>query len=225
MKAWAISDTHGLHKTLKIPKGIDILIHAGDSTNHYDIVRNQVEFDDFFSWLQGLDIKYKVIIAGNHDAWATKKYNVDKLKDVGICYLEHNYCSINNKIIFGSPYTPTFNNWHFMKDRSKLGRYWDLVDHADIVVTHGPPKGILDLSYNTDEGLEYCGDNSLNKMIERIKPEYHIFGHIHSNKHLCYNAGIFQSNEFPSTKFINASCIIDGQSGEEVKYHGHIIEI
>jgi hypothetical protein len=46
-------------------------------------------------------------------------------------------------------YTPTFGyGWAFNKDRTKLDRIWrNIIDEdVDIVITHGPPKGILDLS-------------------------------------------------------------------------------
>ena len=36
MKTWAISDTHRQHRFLNIPDNIDLIIHAGDSTNYYD---------------------------------------------------------------------------------------------------------------------------------------------------------------------------------------------
>ena len=43
------------------------------------------------------------------------------------------------------------------------------------VITHGPPQGILD---QTGSGV-HAGDASLRKAIERVKPIFHAFGHIH----------------------------------------------
>jgi len=135
LKIWNISDTHAHHNLLEIPENIDMVIHSGDSTNYFDIVRNQPEFDLFIHWFAHLPVKYKILIAGNHDAWAMKKYNVDKVKDLGIIYLEHEYVEIENNLIFGSPYTPTFGNWHFMKDRGKLGKTWEILyEGIDILV-------------------------------------------------------------------------------------------
>jgi len=58
-----ISDTHNFHSLLRIPPSTDILLHAGDFTStgeHCDV-------DAFCSWIRGVDVKYKVLIAGNHD--------------------------------------------------------------------------------------------------------------------------------------------------------------
>ena len=54
------------------------------------------------------------------------------------------------------------------KDRNKLDRIWrNIIDEdVDIIVTHGPPKGILDLSFDRRGGIERCGDKSL---LNRVK--------------------------------------------------------
>ena len=224
MKIWTISDTHRQHYSLKIPENIDVVIHAGDSTNYYNWYENQPEFEDFLSWFSNLPIKHKVLIAGNHDAWATKKYNVDKVKELGIKYLEHEYLELEGKILFGSPYTPNFGTWHFMKDRSKLNQYWEvLTENIDILITHGPPKGILDLSHNMNHQLEYCGDSALFKHILRIKPKYHIFGHIHDSEG-CYNSGVLKLSSVETT-FINASCVTDGKFNQGTTSNGYVFEI
>lgn len=221
LKIWHISDTHAQHNLLEIPKNIDMVIHSGDSTNYHDIVRNQPEFDLFIEWFANLPIKHKILIAGNHDAWALKQYNKNKIKNLGIIYLEHEFEFIEGKLIFGSPYTPTFGNWHFMKDRSKLHQYWEeLSTGIDILVTHGPPKFILDLSYNKNHQLEYCGDNSLFKKVMEIKPKYHLFGHIHNSED-CFNEGV---RKFKDITFINSSVVTDGKFGK-LSSNGNIFEI
>lgn len=238
MKIWAISDTHMKHGTLTIPEA-DMVIYAGDSTNYANIHDNQKEFEIFIDWFRNLPFEHKILIAGNHDAWATKKYNVDFVLAQGIHYLEHDMISIptvdiptsymlntdsDGIRIFGSPYTPTFGNWHFMKDRSKIGRYWDMIeesDRIDILVTHGPPKGILDLSADKKHQLEYCGDNALLKMVKRIKPKYHIFGHIHDNSE-AMNAGHFIRD---GINFMNVSCVTDGKFVMGCSSNGIVFEI
>lgn len=222
MKIWMISDTHGLHKQLQVPKGIDIVIHGGDSTNYYHLIDNQVEFHDFKNWFMNLPIKNKILIAGNHDAWATKLYNVEDLKSQDIIYLEHEVAVVEGLTIFGSPYTPTFGNWYFNKDRGKIARYWEILGtNIDILVTHGPPKGILDLTENRDYSLEQCGDSALYKKIMEIKPKFHIFGHIHDFKG-CRNAGMLKRD---GITFINAAVVEDGRFERGPINNGHIIEI
>lgn len=215
-----ISDTHTMHRDLRLEEGITTIIHCGDSTNSKDIINNQKEFEDFLIWYANIYVKNKVLIAGNHDWWALKKYNKDKVKDYGIIYLEDEEEFIDGKLIYGSPWTPNFNDWFFTKDRSKLGRVWEnLYKGIDILVTHGPPKGILDLSYNKYE-LEYCGDSALFKKVRQIKPKYHCFGHIH-NYEDCYNQGTRVLDE---TTFINASCVTDGRFDKGLTSQGILIE-
>lgn len=142
------------------------------------------------------------------DAWATKKYNKERVLELGIHYLEHDYLHLDGKLFFGSPYTPTFNDWHFNVSRTKLGRYWeDIHDEIDVLITHGPPKTILDLAYDKYRCLEYCGDGALLKRVLQKKPKIHCFGHIHNNSD-CLNQGERIYNDI---KFINASCVKDGE--------------
>jgi Icc-related predicted phosphoesterase len=223
MKTWIISDTHGQHDSLKVPI-VDTIIHCGDSTNYYDLVNNQIEFNNFIKWFNELPIKNKVLIAGNHDCWATKKYNRDLLKDLGIIYLEQEHYELEGRLLFGSPYSPTFGNWYFMRDRSKMYKCWEHLEKGiDVLITHTPPKTILDLNENQEGKLEFCGDNSLLKKILKIEPKYNVFGHIHSNENII-NTGIRQITGC-STIFINASCVTDGRINCGVTSHGQIIEI
>lgn len=51
----------------------------------------------------------------------------------------------------------------------------DIPKDIDVLVTHGPPYGILDFTIRK----EYAGCKGLLKFVEIIKPQAHIFGHIH----------------------------------------------
>lgn len=48
-------------------------------------------------------------------------------------------------------------------------------DKIDVLVTHGPPFGILDKTINKVN----AGCKGLLKFVEKINPQVHIFGHIH----------------------------------------------
>lgn len=48
-------------------------------------------------------------------------------------------------------------------------------EETDVLITHGPPFGILD---RTISGLE-VGCEDLLKTIKKLKPKFHLFGHIH----------------------------------------------
>ena len=61
----AVSDTHGSIKALTeilAMKG-DIFIHAGDFTRH----GKEDNFIEFFSFLEQLNFKHKIVISGNHE--------------------------------------------------------------------------------------------------------------------------------------------------------------
>lgn len=90
--------------------------------------------------------------------------------------------------IYVSPYTPAFCDWAFAyahnEDRfnkpqrvapGTISIATNPIPHnVDIVMTHGPPKGILDACPQGNVG---CGN--LLQAIRRVKPMMHCFGHIH----------------------------------------------
>lgn len=226
MKIWCISDVHNLHNQLQIPKDIDGIIVAGDISNPKDKWANETEVKDFLYWISLLTVDFKILVAGNHDTsifhGLIKRDHFDK---AGVIYLENQefeLAGIPPIKIWGSPMTPTHGDWAFMKDRSKLDRYWQCIpDDTQILITHGPPKGVLDLSRNPDGDLELCGDNALLNHVRRVKPKYHIFGHIHNYKD-CINQGV---RVIDGTTFVNASCVVDGKFKEGPSSHGVVIEI
>ena len=214
MKIWHISDTHGYHDLLKVPDGIDMVIHSGDCSNPRDPYNNEPEVREFIQWYKMLPIEHKIYVAGNHDT-SIEKGLVKKIDFSGynIHYLENDYIDIDGIKIFGSPNTPNFGNWAFMKDRTKLERHWRSAIHeqCDIIVTHGPPKGILDKAEDRDHNLECCGDKSLLNRILEIQPTYALFGHIHNNGDII-NAGIQKLSNY-DTWFSNGSVITDRKFG------------
>jgi len=222
MKILAISDTHGFHRELKDFTNIDMIIHAGDFSNTKNPIFNQQEVVDFLIWYNDLPIKHKVLIAGNHDTSIEAKLVYPK-DFSNIKYLEHESINIEGINIFGSPYTPTFGNWSFMKNRGKLDPYWqEIPENTDILITHGPPKGILDLSYDKNEILEYCGDKELYNHVLRVQPKYMIFGNIHNNKD-CYNSANKKITGF-KTSFHNVSCVTDKKFELGLTSKGQIME-
>ncbi len=223
MKILAISDTHGFHKDFKEIDfdGIDMIIHAGDESNNRNPIFNIQEAEDFLEWYDDIPVKYKIFIAGNHST-AIEKGLINPRDYKTITYLEHESINIEGINIFGSPYTPTFGGWSFMKDRGKLAPIWQSVPtDTDIFIVHGPPKGILDLSYNRENILEYCGDKELYNEILRIQPKYMIFGHIHNFKD-CYNSGSKKINGL-KTSFHNVSCVTDAKFDLGLTSKGQII--
>lgn len=224
MKIWHVSDTHTYHDQLKIPEEIDIVIFSGDCSNPRDKFENEKEVRNFITWFSLLSIKYKIFIAGNHDS--SIEFGLIKKSDfeqAGIIYLENEYIEIEGLKIWGSPHTPTFGNWCFMKAREKINKIWETIpDDTDIIIVHGPPKGILDLSYNREGILEFCGCNALKKRVLKIEPKLMLFGHIHNCEDII-NAGILKLSSY-KTIFSNGSVVTDGKFGQ-LSSNGNILEI
>jgi len=224
MKIHHISDTHGYHHLLSIPDDIDMIIHSGDFTNYYDVYKNEQEALNFLKWYGSLNVKYKILIAGNHDAYASQfnKLFRDWCKHYEITYLENEHVEIEGISIFGSPITPNFGNWYFQKDRVKLDRFWRMFKgrKIDILVSHGPPLGILDLAYKQDRIVEMCGDKSLLNFIYDIKPKWVLFGHIHANQ-IVNNQGVLTRK---GINFSNAAVVKDNKFGN-IYYHGTTFEL
>lgn len=223
MRIWHISDTHGLHDQLTVPDGIDIVIHSGDTTNTRNMVENSVELWPFIEWFRALPIKHKVLVAGNHDsAIDGRMVTHEDFYGWQINYLENNWLEIEGFKIWGSPVTPSFNDWCFMMARHKIHRVWDTIpDDTDIVVTHGPPQGILDLTENRDRTLEQVGCKSLTKKIAQLQPKLHCFGHVHDFKEI-KNSGLLKFSG-QTTMYSNAACVVDAKFHEGLKYNGNII--
>jgi Icc-related predicted phosphoesterase len=180
----AISDLHG-----QIPylPGGDLLIVAGDLT----MSGEKWETKMFASWLDNLsNYQEKVVIGGNHDRYLTHKNNPFKKAH----YLLNSSITLFGYKIWGSPYTPSFGNWFFMKNRGQqMKEIWDQIpEDTDILVTHGPPYGILDQNRNDIP----CGCEELRRAVDRIRPKYHVFGHIHEE---------YGQTEKNGTTFINCS--------------------
>jgi len=226
MRLLHIGDSHGYHRLLTIPKDIDIIVHSGDFSNYHDVYKNEPEAKDFIQWFGNLDVEYKILIAGNHDSlafhWNTQFRNL--CTAFGIIYLENEECYIEGIKFWGSPNTPTFGDWYFMKSRDKMDKHWSNVpDDIDVFICHGPCKGILDLSYGRDNNIEFCGDRALrNHILNRIKPKLFLSGHIHNCGDII-NQGTLQLSGYP-TIFSNGSVVTDGKFGI-LSSQGNIFEI
>jgi len=225
MRIWHIGDTHTYHKLLEIPEGVDMVIFSGDCSNPRAPYTNELEVRDFIHWFKTLPIKYKIFVAGNHDSSIESKLvTKDDFEAYNIIYLENESVVINGIKIFGSPLTPQFGQWSFMKARNKLDRIWPSIieNDVDVVVTHGPPKGILDIAEDRNHNIEFCGDRSLMNRIRKINPKLSLFGHIHNNSGI-KNAGT-RTVAGMQTVFSNGSVVTDRKFGT-LSSNGNILEI
>lgn len=230
LRIWHISDTHGYHNLLDVPKDIDVVIFSGDCSNYRDVARNSVEVEDFLYWFSELDVQHKIMVAGNHDTSIESGFisrEKIEVKTHGIKYLYNETYHIDNYMFWGSPFTPSYGEWSFMKKRGKLTPLWNTIPEIlDVLITHGPPKGILDLTFDMGGRTEQVGDKELWNAVERVKPKFHLFGHVHNcsnSGNIIRNQGVLKLNDFPTT-FINSSVVHDGKFGL-LTNHGNIFEI
>lgn len=210
-----ISDLHGYQPKLE---GGDLLIVAGDLTAR-DVPNQYISFNN---WLSKQEYKRKIVIAGNHDGLCKKGINVEvnpgeKRTVIPVLahnavYLEDNSHEFEGLKIWGSPWTPTFCNWHFMKDRGEaISQMWSLIpDDTEILVTHGPPLGIQDQVKYSNKAKEgkFAGCEELRTALERLKKlKLHVFGHVHegygkviANGVIHVNASIMNEDYKPVNK-------------------------
>lgn len=202
-----------------------MVIFSGDASNHPHVQYNYPEYHKFLVWLGNLPIKHKIVIAGNHDS-SLEHGAVFKedFTDKGIIYLLDELIEIEGYKIWGSPYSPTYGDWSFMKARHKLHKTWEKIPNdVDILITHTPPKGTLDLSYDYSHNLEYCGCNALKTRVNSLKDlQLHCFGHIHNGEGVV-NAGIFRGQN-RNTIFSNGSVVTDGKIGK-LSSNGNLITL
>jgi len=232
MKIIALSDTHNRHDELTIPE-CDLLIHSGDWTNRGKM--DEVEI--FAKWLnKQTQCKNIIVIPGNHELYFEKYLPESRNWFTDNCPKAHllidELIEIDGIKIYGSPVTPFFCDWAWNRASGIVKGYvagfkefypkpikphWDAIPKdINILITHGPPYGILDQTTHINGELrsDHLGCEEL---ISRIKEldnlDLHIFGHIHSpggnQRHQdgvsFYNAAICDEHYIP----INPITIID----------------
>lgn len=120
-------------------------------------------------------------------------YTNDEAQRAGIVYMEEEVRTFSLKngarfTVYASPYTPEFCGWAFAYERnedrfnlSETETGFRAVNpvpgfpEVDIMLTHGPPLGILDQVVHG----ERVGCEHLLKACTRARPRLHVFGHIH----------------------------------------------
>ena len=184
-----IADTHRRHREIVVPP-CDILIHCGDMCSfREDDLETLEDIDD---WFATLPAKRVICVAGNHDyLLETEDYSfrhATLLRDQGV--------EIQGLKFYGSPWCPFLSGFAHYLDDTGLQECWRAIPAGiDVLVTHTPPYGVLDLPSSGDRhlGCEYLRDE-----LSRIRPRLHVFGHIHASH---------GDHEGPITHSINAAVV------------------
>lgn len=197
---------------MELPDG-DILFHCGDFT----LMGNPLEVLHFNDWLGTLkQFNHIVVIAGNHDKCVGEDPMFGYKQLTNAIYLQNSGITLYDYKIWGSPMTPAFNGmrsgltFYTNGDKEAKNAWKGMPKDTDILLTHGPPFGILDevkrfpnrgQTYREDEEIiwrENVGDKMLLDKVNKVKPKYHAFGHVHEGY------GIFEGKD---TTFINCSVV------------------
>jgi Icc-related predicted phosphoesterase len=173
----ATADLHG--NTPEIPP-CDVLLIAGDvcpvSDHRNGFQRRWLE-TVFAPWLTSLDAGAIVGIAGNHDFVAQAEPAL--MRSLPWTYLCDESTRVGGITIHGSPWTPTFHEWAFMRDEPELVPLWTQIpDDVDVLMTHGPPFERGDLVV---DGRHAGSTTLLARLGELERLRLHVFGHIHES--------------------------------------------
>jgi len=193
-----LSDTHS--KTFDVPAG-DVLLHAGDLCSWGSVNQLKVTVD----WLLSLPHPVKIVIAGNHDLCldegsvnsgrllysSVSKEDVAKARSMlrsraaraaGLHYLEHESMELRtgDKVwkVYGSPAAPRYmpGSFQYETDIEAGAIYGRVPRDTEILLTHTPPYGVLDVARR---GV-HAGCKTLSATLDELKQcKLHLFGHIH----------------------------------------------
>lgn len=101
--------------------------------------------------------------------------------------------------VYASPYQPYFNNWAFQFAPKPAGgeqaevKWASIPDDTEILVTHGPPHGVLDTTLSG----HHAGCVALKARIANLSNLHlHVFGHVHEG---------YGSTHSGNALFVNAS--------------------
>ncbi|KAK3295295.1 ser/Thr protein phosphatase family protein [Chaetomium fimeti] len=200
-----IADTHGMHylPDTKPLQPIDVVIHCGDITSDSQLS----EYKTAIHLLSRIPAPLKLILPGNHDyTLDTPTYqhllhtHPELLQTHGhpnaahhlftaaqqhhnLHYLPegtHRFPLPNGAhlTLYASPYTPAFGAPGFQYPRHQAPHRFAIPPDVDVVVTHGPPRGVRDRSWAAAGG-QHVGAGELFEAVERARPRVHCFGHIH----------------------------------------------
>eukprot|EP00929_Paragymnodinium_shiwhaense_P067407 TRINITY_DN33936_c1_g2_i1.p1 TRINITY_DN33936_c1_g2~~TRINITY_DN33936_c1_g2_i1.p1 ORF type:complete len:300 (+),score=28.18 TRINITY_DN33936_c1_g2_i1:146-1045(+) len=178
MRIVLISDTHERHAAYAVPPA-DLLIHCGDilaSSRFAQEAHSLNVLRDFSSWLASTPCRHKVVVPGNHDIGITALGRERIAEVLGTAkYLEFETLELEVRPggdadekapvalkVYGAPLSyGRSHNQACQGSEAEDTMKRTIPESADIVVTHGPPKGLIA------------------EALEQIKPKLHAHGHQH----------------------------------------------
>ena len=176
MKITAISDWHGDLNSVPVPES-DVVCICGDMmANRY--------VEPYYKWMESLPTKKVLFIPGNHDIPLVDYTSVSSLEQGLIKVWDLRLGPIT---IEGITFAGFW--WSYCHDAPELEQIWaymtpyyekikkhvDEIPACDVLVSHSPPRGILDLV----GGRRSVGAPGLFEKCVENKTQFLFCGHIH----------------------------------------------
>lgn len=198
MKICAISDIHGQFNNLQIEKS-DLLFICGDIVPlrmQRNIPQSFKWFKQvFIPWCEEQPVEFIYMVWGNHDflgnIWhdkcldAVRNTKITILNDSGAIFIDSD--TGKSYTIWGSPLCHIFGDWAFMySDEHNKLEFEKIPDNCDFLLTHDAAYKHSDqcLGFSDDyEKTLHRGNIPLQEIVEKRKPKYHLFGHLHTCDH------------------------------------------
>lgn len=174
MKLSVISDSHGFKFDAE---PCDVLIHCGDMTGR-GTYHETISMAKYLRDTAKAD--HILIVPGNHDLCfeedlETMRHDVGSI-DNRVTILVDKLVNIDRVSFYGSPWTPPFFQWAFMLEEPALAKKFATIPETlDVLITHGPPRGILDPGYKDP----HVGSTALLEAVQKRHIRHHFFGHLH----------------------------------------------
>lgn len=201
-----ISNTRGLQLANPPQADLDVVIHCGDLTEHsilaefretihllrgiraplklviagnHDFSLDDAAFTRKIEEARRMsDENIDASLESDYGAKGAARRLWDEVANEGIILLDegtHHFTLQNGALlkVYASPYTPSADEWGFQY----AGAHdFNIEDDVDIAITHGPPRGIMDMTAEKKR----IGCPMLFRAIARARPRIHCFGHVHN---------------------------------------------
>lgn len=184
-----IADSHCQHRKLTIPK-CDLLIHCGDICTFQR--EDEQVLQDIDEWFAEIPAAQVIVVGGNHDFMLQQQQFAFRHATL----LQDSLIEVQGLSIYGSPWCPELRGFaYYASDEELIERWRAIPRDIDVLVTHTPPYGYLDLP---SSGQAHLGCRHLRAELARIRPRVHAFGHVHASYGSCVHDDV---------QFINAAVV------------------
>ena len=184
----AFSDSHEMESEITLPIS-DWLVCTGDFTMMSRSLRRIEEFNE---WLGEQPQAIKLVVPGNHEHFLSADPARRSLLSNATVLIDETI-EIDGLVVYGSPVTPLFGTAFGMPSAvDRKGHWAKIPDDTNLLITHGPPYGILDRSPGH---RQHQGDPELLARVAELESlRLHCFGHVHGAYGIAERLGVTFAN-------------------------------